>query len=303
MLLLVLLPLLLACVDAFSRTNTRRFMSMRIRAEDIVPKIAQESIQTVLPKTVAVTILHQLRSNSTFWDKNEILLNDLLKSVEKKARSETRTLREIVGEKPALKIANFVEELDLYDSVSTRAFLQSGIVEQMIGEILYEAIFEFLKRADIVGNVVNNMPLIGPIRVQITKEMKKALDSVLGPQVKSFLASFNRVAVQRMIDFVLRAENKVNFRKANRNLIDSVLSRQLSELIPKEIEMSSYRTKLWSTIRLVSEEDAVRLVDVLYDQIGDRKLGEIVDLPLLIDTSPGAKQVAQDLVDKYVIVF
>lgn len=147
--------------------------------------------------------------------------------------------------------------------------------------------------------MVNNMPLIGPIRVQITKELKKTLDKLLGPQVKTFLASFNRVAVQRMIDFVLRDDNKKAFAKANRNLIDSLLSRKLSELLPDERNSSSLRVQLLSSVRQISSKDAEQLVDLIYEQMGDKRVSDVIDVDLFLRASPTAKLAAQTVLNRY----
>ena len=67
--------------------------------------------------------------------------------------------------------------------------------------------------ADIFGGIVNSLPIIGPIRQQITFEFKKSLDRILGPQVKSFLGSYNRVAVEQMVSFILSKENTAALKK------------------------------------------------------------------------------------------
>jgi hypothetical protein len=38
-------------------------------------------------------------------------------------------------------------------------------------------------QVDLVGNIVNNLPVIGPIRQQIVASFKKELDRTLGRQV------------------------------------------------------------------------------------------------------------------------
>ena len=64
-----------------------------------------------------------------------------------------------------------------------------------------------LQGADIFGNIINSLPVIGPIRKLITSEFKRSIDLVLGPQVKAFIGSYNRVAVKNMISFILNKEN------------------------------------------------------------------------------------------------
>lgn len=285
--------------SSISRSSHRSSPLLSIRVDDLIERSKTESLNTLLSRDAAVAIISELRADESFFKTNEKLLDDLLISVEKRLRNEKRTIRELLGTSTAEKAVDFVSGLDLYDQGLVRAFLQSGIVEQMIGEILYEAIFEFLKRADIVGNVVNGLPLIGPIRQQITKELKKTLDLVLGPQVKTFLASFNRVAVQRMIDFVLRPANKGNFQKANRNLVEALLSRRVSELLPSEADLGDTRKSLFAALGRVSSEDLARIVDFVFEQLGDKTVSEVIDLKQLLEASPSSRRTAQQLVDKY----
>ena len=150
-----------------------------------------------------------------------------------------------------------------------------------------------------MGNVVNSLPLIGPIRQQVTKELKRALDLVLGPQIKTFLASYSRVAVQRMIDFVLRDENKANFRTANRALADTLLQRSVSSLLPSAADSAKLRGKLIDYLWGLSEEDLQRVLDFVYDQFGSRRIGEVVDLAELVATSAAAEAQTRLLVERY----
>ena len=150
-----------------------------------------------------------------------------------------------------------------------------------------------------MGNVVNSLPLIGPIRQQITKELKRALDLVLGPQIKTFLASYSRVAVQRMIDFVLRDENKANFRSANRALAEALLQRSVSSLLPSAADSARLRGKLVDYLWGLSEDDLTRALDFIYDQFGKRSIDEFVDLPELIAISPTADAQTKLLIERY----
>ena len=42
-------------------------------------------------------------------------------------------------------------------------------------------VFPNLLRIDVFGNIVNSLPIIGPIRQQVTKQFKQQLDASLGP--------------------------------------------------------------------------------------------------------------------------
>jgi hypothetical protein len=190
-----------------------------------------------------------------------------------------------------------IESADIYDATTIRSFLQSPIFENMLGGILYEGIFEFLQRVDIVGNVINKLPVIGPIRVAIMKEVRAGLDKSLGAQIKLFLSSFNKVAVQRMADFVLSPQNRQAFSKALRNLADLLLSRPLGSLLPPSpspppltalaplkgapptasppsLSMRGLKGSMWATLRDTPIAQVKNLTSVLYGRVGDERVGD-----------------------------
>jgi hypothetical protein len=271
--------------------------------DSLIPRISQESLSSVLPREAAATLVRDLRGGgeeTPFLAANKALIEELLTSAEKRLREEKRSVAQILGEANSGRLLSLVEQLDVYDSDAVKVFLGSGVFEKMLGEILYDAIFEFLKRADIVGNVVNNMPLVGPIRQAITKELKNVLDLVLGPQVKTFLASYSRVAVQRMIAFLLREDNKKNLMRANRSLAEALLKRTPAELLPASSDLTGARQKLWAALQGVTAEDLTRLVDLVYSQLGETSVGEVLELGLLLEASPQARSTAQAILDRYV---
>ena len=67
------------------------------------------------------------------------------------------------------------------------AVLRSEAVELLLGHVLYEGIVEFIQQVDVLGNVVNSLPVIGPIRVQIMTAARDQLDLLVGKQIASFL--------------------------------------------------------------------------------------------------------------------
>ena len=62
-------------------------------------------------------------------------------------------------------IKKCLEEMDEEPAV-VDAILRSEVVEKMLGHVLYEGILEFIERADILGNLIKGLPIIGPLRLQ-----------------------------------------------------------------------------------------------------------------------------------------
>lgn len=159
-----------------------------------------------------------------------------------------------------------------------------------MGGILYEGIFEFLKRVDIIGNIVNQLPIIGPIRQTILNEFKSTLDRTLGPQVKTFLSTFNRVAVQRMVEFVLSKDNREGLMKANRNLAESILNRPVCEIMLNQQDSERTKKFLFSSISNASEQDLVNAVNTAYDKVGEVSLGKYFDIASLMNAVPSVDE-------------
>ena len=107
-----------------------------------------------------------------------------MERAEKALREETRTLGELLGAEASEKVLKALENVS-GDADATRSFLRTPAVEKVVGSILYEGIFEFIKGVDLLGNIINGLPIIGPIRQQIDGG-EQGLDQSLGNQVKGF---------------------------------------------------------------------------------------------------------------------
>lgn len=195
----------------------------------------------------------------------------------KMTQDEKQSIKKIIGDENSKKLLNAVESVDVYDPSTIRAFVQTPVFESMLGGILYEGIFEFLQKVDIIGNIINRLPIIGPIRVTIVKEFKNSLDRTVGAQIKTFLNAFNKVAVERMVDFILSPSNRASFAKANRNLADSVLSRPVSALLPMDKGSNEkMRDSIWTAVEKTPIAEVEGVLEYVYGKVGDRLIGDIV---------------------------
>ena len=221
--------------------------------------LLKEPLASIMPQSSLSSAVKELQGNSLFWDTNKSLYDKWWLQVEGGFREEQRSLKEILGPEAVNELLNSVEKADVYDPTTVRAFLQNPAFETMIGGILYEGIFEFIQRVDIIGNIVNGLPIIGPMRQAIMSEFKKNLDKTLGGQVKTFLSSFNRIAVQRMIDFVTSPTNRLSLQKANRNVAQSLLERPFANVVPSSETTDMLRDRFWFVLRETPNSEAVSL--------------------------------------------
>jgi hypothetical protein len=238
------------------------------KAADAVEKwLLNEPFDQILPRENLSAAVKEFQSNSASLESNKALFEKWWLQFEKTMREEIRPLKVILGSQTVSELLENVEKADVYDPTTVRAFLQNPAFETMIGGILYEGIFEFIQRVDIIGNIVNKLPIIGPIRQTIMSEFKKNLDKSLGGQVKTFLSSFNRVAVQRMIDFILSPSNRISLQKANRNVVQSLLERPLSTVIPDANFSIVVRDQIWKALTEVPTAETISVGRYYYHSI------------------------------------
>jgi hypothetical protein len=243
-----------------SNADSKRTAELAPMASDALQKwIFNEPLQQIVPRESLSAAVKEIQSNGAFWDANKSLYEKWWLKFEDTVREEKRPLKDILGKQFVDELLGNIEKTDVYDPTTVRAFLQNPAFEFMIGGILYEGIFEFIQRVDIIGNIVNGLPIIGPIRQTIMSEFKKNLDKTLGGQVKTFLSSFNRVAVQRMIDFVLSPSNRLSLQKANRNLVQSLLERPIASVVPNKETTNMLRDRLWLALRETPPSEAVSI--------------------------------------------
>jgi len=262
--------------------------------------VKNERIASFISKDELISVLEEIKANDELWQENKIVYDKYWLKLEEQLRNENRRIDEILGSSLTSKILKTVQDIDVYDPVAVRTFLQTPAVELMISGILYEGIFEFLQRVDIIGNVVNQLPIIGPIRQSIVKEFKQQLDKVLAPQVKTFLSTFNRIAVERMISFVLSNENRKGFAAANVKLIENILSRKISTLVPNKDTSNKLKDQAWSAIIEVPINDLTPSLDIIYEQLGDKSISSFIDVDKVLDSSKTAKIVFVKNINKFI---
>jgi hypothetical protein len=285
LLLLILVKVGSLTTILYTRTAMHREMSF-LRTRVFTLRSATDAL--IGSETLRYILDDRATSHDTRMDTKAIVLEVLAANAQKEVKyalfdsawnkllttisSESRDARIIIGPKATNKVLDFIEATDLYDKQSAHAFLSSPIFESMLGSILYEAIYEFLRRADFIGSFVDKLPVIGPIKSVIDREFKKSLDRTVGGQIKAFLATFNKTAVQRMAEFLLSPANRAALRKANRKAAENALSRPVSELFtlsPRQSELIKQET--WDAICAVPDTEVAAFVAEVIDA-GDKVL-------------------------------
>lgn len=255
-------------------------------AQAAIDWIKKEPLESILPKENVLAIISEVLADDSLIEDSEILVKNNWDSLEKRLREETRTCSDILGEESTDKVLDAVKSLDTYDPQSVRAFLSSSAVTDLFSKILYDGIFEFFQKIDVFGNIVNSLPIIGPIRKQIVAETKKQLDRSLGPLVQNFLGTYTKIAVAQASEYILSPSNRKSFGIANARLVSNILDRPINSLLPPSGLSDDLRVKAFEYLRGVKTEDLTEYVDFVYDLAGDKNVDRFVDVDRVIQASP-----------------
>jgi len=243
--------------------------------------LREQPIGGLLDKDELKGLLLDLDEDEEFWTTQKPKFDDIWKQVDSHLRQESRPLDTILRKGMLTSIAEAVEGAPIPEDV-LKAFMRTKAVESLAGAILYTGILEFMQRADVLGNIVNTLPVIGPVRKQVNAALKEALDQTLGGQIKDFLGTQSRPAVEQMITFILSEDNKKGFGRSGRRAAEYILSRPVNSLMPGWETSDEIRDQVWSAVRqsagTLSDEEA--FLDTFFERLGPRSLGEFLpDIP------------------------
>ena len=285
----------------------------RKEARNVLNYLSTQTLESLLSPSDAKLIYEELlfSSSSTDNDNGEqqsTLFNDdtyqqyvkYWDKLGRKLREETRTPADLLGSDITNRILSFIKgEGDgdggggSYDAQTVKAFLESDAINSLFTQLLYDAIFEFTTKFDILGNAISNLPLLGPVRNQVLKESKRNMDRTLGPLLRQFLSGYTRVAIRQAIDFVVSKENASAFGNANAKLVGYLLEkRSVSEWIPEDKVLIRWRQDVWDyVISLERGSDQQKIInqsiDWIYDLVGDKCFDDAgVDVDAIFDASP-----------------
>jgi hypothetical protein len=150
-----------------------------------------------------------------------------------------------------------LEEMD-DDPALVNAVLRSEVVERLLGHVLYEGILEFMQRADLLGNVFNQLPIIGAIRMQMLKTAREQLDTLLGDQIARFLGEYTSPAAESAATFLLSDDLSQPRKQARKKAGEKLLSKPIRELVEiSDLEMALMRDSVWSAVREFRMPDEV----------------------------------------------
>jgi hypothetical protein len=233
-----------------------------------------QTLSSLVPREAILALSAELEGDDAWWDLQRVRFDKAWARSEARLRGEERSLGEVIGKAGSERVVSLAESLDP-DPEAVRTFLRSPAIESMLGEVLYQGIFEFIKKVDLVGRVVNKLPVLGGIRRKILAAFREEIENRLESQIKGFLGGFSGLAVERMIQFVLSDENRQGMGKARRRLAEHMLERPVKTLVPDAEAVARSRENTWKAIRESKLSDREGgLLDLLYRDYGDESFAE-----------------------------
>lgn len=234
--------------------------------------LSAQPLEELIPRQAAVELAASARGTVNF----KYLAGgfaDLLAHGEGRARGEKRTLRTLLGAEASRQACDAaVLAAECLDEETARDFLRSPTVEAILGAIMYEAIFEFVKSTDFLGSFVNGLPILGPLRQELMATIVREVDRRLGGSIKSFLGTYARTASERLTTMVLNNDTRRELGRTVRNVAEDTLDRTIADLVPPPHTTASLR-KMLANVSLPGATGSEVLVDVLYDSLGGEPLG------------------------------
>jgi len=299
--------------DAISENDPTTKAEMR----NIANHLATQTLESLLSPSEARAISNELLfdSESTSLIFNENSYPKYVKywqKVEKRLREENeRTPADLLGKELTDRILSSIrgDGGGSYDAQTVLTFLESDAINSLFGKLLYDAIFEFTIKFDILGNAIGKLPLLGPVRNQVLKESKRNMDRTLGPLLQKFLSGYTGVAIRQAVDFVVSEENASAFGKANAKLVSYLLEkRTVADWIPEEETLVEWREEVWAYLVGLEEgssdgeestkvkEDQKKVVEQgiewIYDLVGDKCVEDAgVNVNDILDASPTLEKV------------
>jgi hypothetical protein len=236
--------------------------------------VRDQRVADIVPERKLRSLLAAVRSDVAFWERQHHQYNRLWHQIETQLRQDRRPLREVLG---AEVTADALLMLEQYDSVPLiRSVMRSSAIERLLGSVLYEALFAFIKSVDILGQLMSSLPFFGPMRDQIVASSKKQIDLVLGDQISTFLGSYTKEAVKSAIAYV--DSNSADFARAQRKIAEDFLSRPFNEVLPSEADAALFKDMLWLRVRELRAPNEDELIANLYAEFGDETVDTLLPI-------------------------
>lgn len=255
--------------------TARQSTDLHDRANALVEQLeswlGQQRAADLITADEIETLAAEIRADEAYWSALKPRFDNAWARVEAHLRKEDRPLEEILADPMVEQVIEAAGDVEP-DIDAVGVFLRSPAVEAMLGNLLYTGISEFMRRADLIGAVIDKLPVIGSIRKKILSTVADEIERRLESQIKGFLGGFSGMAVESTIQFIFRQENRAAFRSAQRQLMKHVLARPLNTLLPDAEMTRSMRDSVWASLPAAALKNEREIIDLAFEVAGEEPL-------------------------------
>ena len=188
---------------------------------------------------------------------------------------EDRAVGDLLGDELSEELVRFARETDPDEDLA-RIVFRSPAAEAMFGNVLYEGINEFLSRVDIIGAILDKIPLIGGIKGKVQSNIPDGIAGLVEGRIKQFLGNFSGSACEKAMNFVLSPEHIDDVRGVQAEVVRHILNRPVRDFLPDEKQSRRWRDAVWAGAiqQLQNVEETVNRLDRFYDEVESVDLKE-----------------------------
>jgi hypothetical protein len=190
---------------------------------------------------------------------------------------ETRSVRELAGTELSERLVK-VAGNTTPDEETARIMFRNPAAEAMFGNVLYEGISEFLSRVDIIGEILDNIPLIGGIKGKIEDNIPQGTQGLVEGRIKKFLGNFSGAACEKGMNVVLSDDHINEVQAVQAEVVEHFLDQPVQDYVPDPHESDEWKTAVWSAVetQLDDVEELMDRLDRFYDDFNAHSLDEFL---------------------------
>lgn len=233
--------------------------------------LRRQTVSSVLSRQQATALLEDLRGDKRFWAQQRRQFSRVWTAIVEGLSQEERPLSAVLGPDTSSRLLDALEEMDDETLAPlVNSIVRSELVEKLLGHVLYEGILEFIESVDLLGNLINRLPILGPLRQQAVAEGRKQLRNVMGDQLVSFLGGYTASAASQAASFAMSKDNARLMRSTRRKVATRLLETPIGKLVAlNDFEMAILRDSIWTAVQEFRLPNEDQLLDRLYHEFGD----------------------------------
>jgi len=207
-------------------------------------------------------------------------------------KEDRRPVSAFLGEGNVDRLLGSAKYIQASASPALEGFIMSQYVRERLASIIYEAIFAFLQSVDLLGNVLNNIPILGPVRQLSLAILKTIIDESAGESIKTFLTEYTTEASKRLAKIVTAEANREAFSEAWANALGELIKAPVGSLLPSEDTMREFVTSLANQemVAPVANRRSLDLMDEQRDVVYEGVADAAQEVASAIRSSPGARK-------------